>query len=129
MLTIDIRNIADYETVCLAPAPPYKKGDPIPLFEFRWGPDHVLVPHVLTIAIVALPVGLCEIADDNIDEWVYRFDAWQDAFGASLRYADGRDLRIGRADFERFKGLRVNASPMTRTKFDAHLCREKARRV
>ena len=116
---IEIREIADYENVCLAPAPkPKPTGN---MFEFFWGEDQVLVPHVVIISLTALNVGLCVIDDKSIDEWVYRFDEWQDVFGSLLRHQDGRGIRVGREDFERYKGLRVNSSHMSRSKFDKHL--------
>jgi hypothetical protein len=118
VLNIQIQSIEDYESVCLAPAP---KPSPTGGFEFRWGDDQVLVAHVYTIALTGLTVGLCEVTDKTIDEWTYRFDEWQDTFGPLLRLGDGRGIRIGRADFERYKGLRINATTMTRRQFNKHL--------
>lgn len=124
-LQIDIRNIADYEAVCLVPTPE-RKGGKVPFFEFAWDSEHVLCPHLTAIVVTAMQVGLGELTAKSLDEWALRFERWQDAFGALMR-ADDRDVRITRADLARFTGLTVNVAPMTRRQFNAHLRRSKAR--
>lgn len=111
-LNVDWRNIKDYE----------EDG-------FIWrkipGTDQLeSTPMATTFAFLTMIVGIPEISDKTLNEFVLRVTAWEAAKGTCLvaKEAEGGGPRpITRADVLRFKGLRSNASSLTRAQFKRKL--------
>lgn len=74
----------------------------------------------------SIGVDMRNITEDNIDEWLFRFEARRQA---GLSCFSRKDVMITRPILERFIGLEVNVRTTTRRQFLARLCRDLARNV
>lgn len=94
-----VANVKDHATVTTSP-----------FDEHKW--------HPVTEAIVwaCMAVELSGITEKNIDEFWFRYKAWQMVAGASLLNKDG-DLYVTRKDVELHIGLSTNVSDQSRKYF------------
>ena len=94
-------------TACQPPANFDNPGDTNRLDSLIWG---------------ALYVDIGTITNANIGEWVWRVEFLRRSLGDgrspfTLRYADGREQKLHRADLRRWVGLRTNVTTTSRKKF------------
>lgn len=81
--------------------------------------DQVMNPVTETLIFSTMALGIGEITDATLDEFVARIDLFQKLHGALMSTWDGKDVSprpITREDVEAHKGLKTNVFPMeTRT--------------
>jgi hypothetical protein len=98
-------------------------ADHLDLFTHPAGhPERELAPLTKWLGItIALHVGIHEITADNETEVYARLIMLQGIYGPFMNDGQGNDYPFTMADVRRHRGMRVNASPTSRTKFVNHM--------